>query len=232
MNILAIGIHPDDVELGCAGTLVLAVGQGHRIVIADLSDGAASSNGTPEIRAAEAARAADILGIHRRVNLGLPDAALRGEDPDQLRIVVGAVRDAVPDLVLVPSGEDPHPDHVAGAALVEKALYLSGVHGYEARGKAWPVKNAMVYPGRNELDANLIVDVSASWDTKIEAIRAHESQFSGGPGSKPTPLNAPDFLSAVEARSRLYGQKIRVSHGEPFRSLRPIKLENLAIFGA
>ncbi|MEE9270686.1 MAG: bacillithiol biosynthesis deacetylase BshB1 [Candidatus Krumholzibacteria bacterium] len=232
MNILAFGIHPDDVELGCGGTVVLAARQGHGVVVVDLSDGAAASNGTPEIRAKEAARAAEIMGIGRRVNLGLPDGAIQSENTDYLKAVVRAIREARPDLVLAPSGDDPHPDHAAGATLVERALYLAGVHGYEAQQEAWSVRNVLVYPGRNELEPNVVVDISSCWDTKVEAIRAHESQFVAGPGRKPTPLNAPDFLAVMEARSRVFGQKIRVPHGEPFRSPRPIALQDLAVFGA
>ena len=231
MNILAIGIHPDDVELGCGGTVVLAARQGHKVIVADLSDGSASSNGTPEIRAREAARAGTIMGVAKRVNLGLPDGAIRAEDADQLGTLVEAVRDARPELVLIPSGDDPHPDHVSGAALVERALYLAGVHGFAKAKKAWSFRNALIYPGRNELQPDCVVDVSSCWETKVEAIRAHQSQFEPGSGRTPTPLNAPDFLAAVEARARLYGQKIRVAHGEPFRSLRPIALGDLSIFG-
>ncbi|UCG53297.1 MAG: bacillithiol biosynthesis deacetylase BshB1 [Candidatus Latescibacterota bacterium] len=229
MRILAFGIHPDDVELGCGGTVILAVSQGHDVIVADLSEGTASSNGSPEERAAEAAEAARVMGVRDRVNLGLPDTRIAGEDPEQVEKVVECIRDLRPDIVIVPSSEDPHPDHASGGTLVKRAAYLSGVHGYHRGRDAWPVRNYLIYAGRTEFEPHVIVDVSSTHDTKVRAILAHRSQFVAGEGRRPTPLNAPDFLEFIEARSRVYGRMIGCRYGEGFRMAKPFALNDLGL---
>jgi len=228
MRILAFGIHPDDIELGCGGTVALLAGEGHDVVLVDLSDGASSSNGTVEIRAKEAAEAAKILGAKERVNLGFPDTALQSENIDQQRSVVACIRENRPDIVLMPLKDDPHPDHAAGGEMVERAVYFAGVHGYEAQGDAWRPKNGLIYPGRRELAPDVIVDVTSTHDAKLRAVKAHDSQFHAGRDRVRTPLNAEDFLPSVEARARLYGSKIGVRFGEPFRVLNPLAVTTLS----
>jgi bacillithiol biosynthesis deacetylase BshB1 len=232
MNILAIGIHPDDIELGCGGTVILAVDSGHDVSLIDLSDGAASTNGTVDERAREAATAAEIMGVRQRINLGLPDTGIRSEEPDQVKAVVAAIRDVRPDTVLVPSSDDPHPDHAAGGGLVRRAIYFAGLRGYELPQEVCSVRHVMIYGGRVELESNLIVDITPTHKKKMLAIRAHESQFVAGGGREPTPLNASEFLPGVEARDRLYGRKIRAEYGEAFRLLNPIALKDFSILDA
>jgi bacillithiol biosynthesis deacetylase BshB1 len=231
MRILAFGIHPDDVELGCGGTVILAARQGHEVMVVDLSDGRASSNGTPEERADEASAAAQIMGVKNRVNLALPDTRIAAEDPGQTAVVVACLRDLRPHLVLVSSSDDPHPDHASGGRLIERALYLSGIHGYEPGEDAWTVRHVLEYAGRWEFEPHLVIDVTDTHATKIRAIRAHASQFVPGKGRKPTPLNAPDFINVVEARSRVAGRTIRVRFGEGFRMPNPLALSDLDLFG-
>ncbi len=230
MNVLAIGIHPDDIELGCGGTVILAATGGHNVVMVDLSDGASSTNGTPDEREREAARAAEIMGVATRQNLSLPDTAIQSEDPEQVKRLVSAIRSARPDVVLVPSSEDPHPDHASGGELARRALYLAGVRGYKTDEESWPVRTVMVYGGRVEVKPHLIMDITSAQRKKMLAIAAHESQFLPGAGKQPTPLNAPEFLPAIEGRDRMYGQKIGIEFGEGFRLLKPIALSDLSIF--
>jgi bacillithiol biosynthesis deacetylase BshB1 len=231
VNILAIGIHPDDIELGCGGTVALASGQGHDVTLLDLADGAASSNGTVEERAAEAAAAGTILGAGRRINLGFADAGIQSQNLQQLAAVVAAIRDTQPVVVLAPSADDPHPDHASGGSLIERACYMAGVHGYERSHPAWRPKHLLIYPGRVDVDPDLVVDVTGVFDTKMSAIRAHVTQFEPGEGRKPTPLNSPDFLSTVEARARLNGASIGVRFGEAFLSANPMAVTELgAVF--
>jgi bacillithiol biosynthesis deacetylase BshB1 len=231
MKVLAFGIHPDDVELGCGGTVILAVRQGHDVSIVDCSKGTSSSNGTPEERAAEAAEAARIMGVRKRFNLDLPDTRIQGESDDQAAVVVGCLRDERPDLVLIPSGDDPHPDHAAGGRLMDRALYFSGVHGYRRARPAWRVPHVLVYPGRTDFEPHIVVDVTSVHDLKIKAILAHRSQFLSGERRESTPLNSPDFIGFVEARSRAHGRRIGVRFGEPFRAAGPIALADLRVFG-
>jgi bacillithiol biosynthesis deacetylase BshB1 len=232
MNVLALGIHPDDIELFCGGTVALAVERGHHVTLVDLSDGAASTNGTAEERRKEAAAAAAIMGVAGRRTLALPDTGIHSEDAGQLRQVVEALRQARPDVVLTPSSDDPHPDHASGGELVRRAIYLSAVQGYERGQTAWAIRTVMVYGGRIEVEPHVIVDVTSTHRKKLLAIQAHVTQFAPAPGRRPTPLNAPEFLPAVEGRDRLYGRKIGVAYGEAFRLLYPLPLTDLSVFGA
>jgi bacillithiol biosynthesis deacetylase BshB1 len=230
MKILTFGIHPDDIELGCGGTVALAAGQGHELILVDLSRGEASSNGTPEERAAEAKKAAAILGAERRINLGLPDCSIQSEDPAQTQAVVETIRSIRPDLILLPHKVDPHPDHASGGVLIERAIYLSGIHGYAAGTKAWSVRRGLVYMGRLEFEPDFIVDITSTISIKEDAIRAHRSQFIREEGRNHTAINSPDFLPFLQARSGSYGYRIGVEHGEPFRSMRPVALKDFVLF--
>lgn len=227
MRIVVFGIHPDDIELCCGGTVIRATGDGHEVTLVDLSDGSASSNGTTEERRAEASRAAAIMGVKQRINLGLPDTAIQSQNLEQTRKVVACIRERRPEIVLIPSSDDPHPDHASGGVLIQRALYLSGIHGYDTGQEAWRPANALVYPGRVEFEPHIVVDISAVNDQKLRAIGAHKSQF--GAGARNTPINSPNFLPAVEARGRTYGLKIGVPFGEGFRLLNPMALPD---FGA
>ncbi|MDH4038746.1 MAG: bacillithiol biosynthesis deacetylase BshB1 [Candidatus Krumholzibacteria bacterium] len=230
---MAIGIHPDDVEIGCGGTVALCAARGHDVLIVDLTRGESSSNGTVEQRAAEAADAARILGASR-VNAGLPDTGVHSADAAQIRSLVGILRAHRPDVVLVPHADDPHPDHAAGALLARHAIFLANVNGYATDGAGgkqvrWKVARALVYPGRREVRPDAVVDVTAYYETKMSAIRAHASQVTAASGSLPTPLTDPRFLGVVDARDRLAGRTIGVTHGEAFELLAPVALDDLEL---
>jgi bacillithiol biosynthesis deacetylase BshB1 len=230
MKIMFIGIHPDDIEMGCGGTVALAAAAGHDVTLVDLSRGDSSSNGTPEERLVEAEAAAKILGAARRINLGLPDTEIRSEDPAQSAVVIECLRTFRPELVFMPNKIDPHPDHSSGGALIERAVYLSGVHGCLREREAWRVETLLVYIGRLDMEPALIQDVTSVQERKMEAIMAHRSQFVLDPGRRSTVLNARDFLPFVEYRSRVFGRMIGVPFGEPFQLTRPIALSDLSIF--
>jgi bacillithiol biosynthesis deacetylase BshB1 len=232
MRIVAIGIHPDDVEIGCGGTVALCASRGHEVVIVDLTRGESSTNGTVEQRAREADAAARILGASR-VNVGLPDTGVRSDDAGQINALVTILRAHRPEVVLVPHADDPHPDHAAGGLLARHAIFLCNVNGYATRGPdgpqpRWKVARSLVYPGRCEVRADVVVDVTAFYETKMAAIRAHESQVGSASGSLPTPLTDPRFLGVVDARDRLAGRAIGATHGEAFQLVAPIALDDLA----
>lgn len=229
---MAVGIHPDDVEIGCGGTVALCVGRGDEVTIVDLTGGESSTNGTAAERAREAAEAARILGVARRDNAGLPDTGVRSGDPDQIRAVVSLIRAYRPEVILLPNEDDPHPDHAAGALLARQAMFLANVNGYRtgadgAPQARWRVRRALVYPGRREVRADVVVDVSAVYATKLESVRAHATQFGTREGTLPTPLNDPHFFDVIDARDRLAGRKIGVEHGEAFALLAPFALRDL-----
>lgn len=229
MRVLAIGIHPDDVEIGCGGTVALLTRRGDDVVVLDLTRGESSTNGTAEERAREAEEAARILGIKRRVNAALPDTGLRSEAPDQLRAIVRVIRAERPHVVLVPNADDPHPDHAAGGLLSRHAVFLSNVNGYATeecarRQDRWQVPRTLVYVGRRDVRADVVVDVTSVHEVKFAAIRAHASQVGGGKDALTTPLTDPRFLSVIEARDRLAGRRIGATFGEAFELVAPIAL--------
>ncbi|NIM19457.1 MAG: bacillithiol biosynthesis deacetylase BshB1 [Candidatus Latescibacteria bacterium] len=230
MRLLVFGIHPDDIELSCGGSVALAARQGHEVILADLSTGEASSNGTPEERAKEAMEASKILGATQRVNLGFHDTKIQCEDPQQLHAVVSCVRRFKPDFVFIPHKEDPHPDHASGGELIERSLYFAGVQGYQTGADAWAVKQGLIYIGRLEIDPDFIVDITSTFEVRVRAIKAHRTQFIGGEGRKPTPINSPEFLPFIEARSRCYGFRIGARYGEPFLTLKPMALSDFNLF--
>jgi bacillithiol biosynthesis deacetylase BshB1 len=227
MRILVFGIHPDDVELSCGGTVAVQTAAGHEVTIVDLSRGESSSNGTPEERAQEATRAAAMLGCRERLNLGLPDAGIQSEDGDQQLRVVEVIRKFRPELALIPFSDDPHPDHRSGGMLLERALYLAGIHGYDAGAAAWKTPMALVYSGRRQVRSDVVVDVTAVYASKRDAIAAHATQFGTRADRRPTPLNAPGFLAVIEARDRTVGHSIGVEFGEAFQALHPIAVTDL-----
>jgi LmbE family N-acetylglucosaminyl deacetylase len=113
--------------------------------------------------------------------------------------------------------------------LVERALYLSGIHGYAAGGDAWKVRVALMYSGRREVRPDVVVDVSDVYDVKRRAIEAHATQFGGADGAQPTPLNAPGFLELIEARDRTHGHYIGVRYGEALQSSEPLPMPDLGL---
>jgi bacillithiol biosynthesis deacetylase BshB1 len=231
MKIFAIGIHPDDVELGCGGTVILAAAQHHDVTIVDLSDGTSSSNGTRDERAAEAANAARFMRAGKRRCLELPDTEIRSEDAGQINDVVRCIREVKPDIVFMPSADDPHPDHASGGRLIERALYFAAVGGYDRATEPWRPGHVLVYPGRVDFKPDIVVDVTSTHAKKMEAILLHQSQFVLDEGRTPTPLNSPDFVRFIEARGRVHGRSIGVEFGEPFLTTKPLALSDFSLFG-
>lgn len=222
---LFFGPHPDDVELFAGGTAARCARLGHRLVICDLTRGERASNGTPEVRAAEAAAAATALGAHERLNLGLPDAGLRAGDPAQLRAVIEAVRAVRPDVVVAPWRDDRHPDHEAGAELVRRACFFAGLRTAEADGAPHRPASFLHYLVRVDATPTFVVplsaaDVAAKW----RAIEAHASQVGSAPaespGRTPTLVGETGFREVLAARDRTWGAHAGVAAAEPFVAAR------------
>jgi len=233
LDLLAIGAHPDDVEISCGGTIAVAASEGVRAGILDLTRGESATNGTPEIRGAEAAEAARILGAAGRWNAGLPDGGLHAYDPEQVRRAVAWIRALRPEVVLVHFPKDRHPDHVAAAELIDRASYLAGLRRFDAGTGAEPFRPRARYHyvSRVGFSPSFVVDVTAQWDVKRNAILAHASQIRrDAAGAKPTPLNREGFVEFVESRARHYGGMIGVRYGEPFHATQPIGVRALAPF--
>jgi bacillithiol biosynthesis deacetylase BshB1 len=231
---MALGIHPDDVEIGCGGTVAVSAAAGDEVTIIDLTRGESATNGTPEDRAREATEAARILGATRRVNAGLPDAGVLSEDPAQTRAVVAIIRAYRPDLVFVPNSDDAHPDHASGSTLIQRAIFLSNVNGYVtdadgARQERWLVARTLLYSGRKEVKPDVVVDITTQYETKLASVRAHASQVGGLQGSLATRLNDATFFGSIEGRALVAGRRVGVQYGEAFELLAPIALARLDV---
>ena len=177
LDLLAIGPHPDDVELGCGGTLALAARQGRRVGILPLTRGESGTRGTAALRQAEAERAAAALGAAELAFLDCGDGALRNGRPEE-DALIDVLRAWRPELVLSPAPRDRHPDHGRGHELAAAAAYYSGLAARGGRGSA-PHRPAAVfsYMQHNSFEPSFVVDVTAVWDVKMQALAAYPSQI-------------------------------------------------------
>jgi N-acetylglucosamine malate deacetylase 1 len=218
VDVLAIGPHPDDVELFCGGIVIRLGELGHTVGIADLTRGERASLGTPELRAREADAAAAVLGAAFRDNVGLPDTELAATPP-QLAAVVALLRARRPELVLAPWPDDRHPDHVAAGELVTRAVFFAGVRKFAPdAGERFVPRQLLYYALRARMAPSFVVDTSQAAAKKARAIACYASQVQRRPGDDPTLISAPGAVAAIEARDRYYGTMIGTSHGEPLRT--------------
>ncbi len=216
MHLLACGAHPDDVELGCGGTLALAAERGHEVSVLDLTRGEMGSNGDPESRAREADCAAKVLGLARRENAKLPDGALDAGDPEQRRAIVSWLRRLGPDLLIIPTRENRHPDHREAHRLLMDAMFLAGAGKFEAEGPVRRPARVMQYMERIPFTPSLLVNIDSVIDRKREAMLCYESQFQRKAESAATLINDPEFLEQIIGRNRHFGQQAGCVFAEPF----------------
>lgn len=223
VDILAFGAHPDDTELGCSGTLAKLADQGKRVVVVDLTRGEMGSRGTPEIRMQEAAKAAGILGLHERVNLGLPDTRLVNDRETQLQIIE-VVRRFRPAICLLGAPKDRHPDHGKATRLLLDALFYGGLRTLESRNPDGTLQephrpaHTLHYMQDTPIEPDLVIDITSTMEKKEAAIRAFATQFDvQEPGEEPeTYISRPGFFETVRARARFFGHQAGFSYGEPF----------------
>lgn len=216
VDLLAIGAHPDDVEIGCGGAIILASEAGLRVVVADLTRGERATAGTPEQRECERRRAAEILGVDERIELGLPDSQL-GADLSHRAAIADLVRELRPSVVLAPAEADRHPDHEAAGMLVRHACFDAMLAPSPHR-----VTRVHHYVIHHPVEPSFVVDVSSVWERRMDAVRAYESQFGRPAGTTTTEIGAPEFLELLGARATFYGAMIGADRGEPFRSAGPL----------
>ena len=220
LDILAFAPHPDDVELGCGGSLIAASDKGWRVAVADLTAGELSSRGTLEQRERETRRATELLGLTARYSLGLPDGGI-GTHPDHRMPIIDVVRQTRPRIVLAPYWEDRHPDHYRSSGLVREACFFAGV-GKIGDGEPYRPPLLYYYLLHTPFSPSFILDVSAVWERRMAAVRAYESQFMAGQQTATTALSRPGFLRALEARAVWFGWMIGANYGEPFLTATPM----------
>lgn len=213
-DVLALGAHPDDVEIGCGGTLIDCVARGLSVVIVDMTRGEAGTLGTPELRAQEAGAAAEKLGARERVNLGLPDAGLRDDDA-ALVAVVGVLRRFRPRVFLVPIECDVHPDHRATAQVAARAFFQAGLANWRPELGA-PSRPALVasYFGNDFAEPTHCLDISDHILPKREVIACYASQVAGGADEHR--VRKLDVLDRAATRDRYFGSLVGSVAAEPF----------------
>jgi bacillithiol biosynthesis deacetylase BshB1 len=216
VEILAVGAHPDDVELSCGGLLLAMRARGYRFAILDLTAGERASRGSREERAREAQKAAAVLGASGRECLDLPDARLE-PTPAATRRVVEALRKWRPQLVVSMHADDRHPDHAAAARLVEGAAFLAALSNFEAMGPPHRPRRVIRYSRHPWFQPSFVVDVTEHVERKLQAIRCYKSQFTRGAEGPRTPISAPDFEEDLRAFWRFHGQGIGALYAEPFQ---------------
>jgi bacillithiol biosynthesis deacetylase BshB1 len=229
LDVLAIGAHPDDAELGCGGTLALLAGQGRKVGILHLTRGELGTRGTAVERCAEAERAAAALGAVELDFLDCGDGALRN-GPAEEDALIEVLRRWRPDLILGPTPRDRHPDHARAHALVEAVSFYAGLANRVPEAGS-PHRPAAVfsYMQHDLFTPSFIVDVTAAWEAKLESLRAYRSQIhqpdqeeKKEDGQPVTKVSTPDFRFAVEGRARHFGLLIGATFGEPFWSRLPL----------
>lgn len=223
VDILAFSPHPDDVELGCGGSLILAADSGLRVAVADLTAGEMSGRGTPAQRAREAKKAASLLGLCARLSLELPDTKI-GADLAHRQAVIRLIRETRPHLVLAPHWQDRHPDHRAASTLVREACFYAGVAKMGTQPPHRP-EELFYYMIHSPFEPSFVVDVSTVWERRTTAVWAYQSQFQTDGEGPETALSRPEFQRFLEARAIWFGSMIGVAYGEPFFTIGPVALK-------
>jgi bacillithiol biosynthesis deacetylase BshB1 len=233
VDILAIGAHPDDIELSAAGTIMQQISIGKKVAIVDLTEGELGSRGTIETRYAEAADASEIMGVSKRVNLNLGDGFFDFSKANKLKIIE-QIRFFQPEIVLVNATSDRHPDHGKGATIAKEACFLSGLLKIETNlnGVAqdkWRPKAVYGYIQDHFLKPDFVVDITPFIDRKLEAIQAYKTQFFNPKSTEPnTPISSMDFLDFLKGRWSEFGRNMGVKYGEGFTVDRPIGVKDIS----
>jgi bacillithiol biosynthesis deacetylase BshB1 len=235
LDILAIGVHPDDVELGCSGTLINEIKAGKKVGILDLTQGELGTRGTIDTRYQEAANAAMIIGVNVRENLKMRDGFFRNDEEHQLQLI-RAVRKFQPAIVIGNVLHDRHPDHGRAGQLIADACFLAGlsrISTKDDRGREqerWRPSYVLHYIQDWYHEPDLLIDISDVFEQRMKSVEAYSTQFFTAEGDNEGPqtyISTPDFLESVVARARMFGKRIGVKYAEGFISEKKIGIRNL-----
>ena len=227
VDILAFGAHPDDVELGAAGTIIKSVKAGKKVVVIDLTEGELGTRGTVEQRLKEATAAAEVMGIVARENLGFRDGFFANDEVHQLA-VVRMIRKYQPEVILCNAPVDRHPDHGKGSELVVTANFLAGLVKVETKvgndlQEVWRAPKVYHYIQDRYLTPSFVVDISDEMEDKLKAIRAHGSQFFDPKSDEPeTYISSKGFFDGISSRAMEFGREIFRTYGEGFVAARRV----------
>lgn len=232
LDILVLAVHPDDAELGCSGTILQHIALGKKVGIVDFTRGELGTRGTAETRDVEAADSAKILGLHARENLRFSDAFFKNDEAHQ-REVIRMIRKYQPEIVLSNALEDRHPDHKRAGDLANDACFLAGLSKIKTTDdgvaqEAWRPRLLLQYIQDHYIKPDIIVDITAHMDTKIECIKAFKTQFYNPEHDEPaTYISSPEFFESVIGRAREFGKSIGATYGEGFTSRKLLGVDDL-----
>lgn len=235
VDILAFGVHPDDVELGCSGTLIAAIAQGKKVAVVDLTRGELGTRGSAEIRDAEALNAAKAMGIHARDNLHMKDGFFQNDEM-HVKKVITVIRKYQPGIILCNAPEDRHPDHGRSSQLVSDAAFLSGLRKIETTSNneaqaEWRPSYVFHYIQDRYLKPDFLFDISEHYEQKIKAILSYTTQFNTTDTSEPqTYISNPDFLEVIKARALMFGKRIGVKYAEGYLTTKMIGIRSFDAF--
>ena len=227
VDILAFGSHPDDVELGCGGSILSAISQGLKVGIIDLTKGELGTRGTPEIRKKESDKASEILGVSFRKNLDFKDGFFINDKEHQLK-VVEVLREHKPSIIFCNAVKDRHIDHPKGSKLVSDSCFLSGLpkinttYNNSKNQSPWTPKQIYHYIQWFDLKPDILIDISEFQEKKMKAIMAYESQFYNPKSTEPnTPISSKRFIDIIKQRDQNFGRISGVGAAEGFTVERP-----------
>jgi bacillithiol biosynthesis deacetylase BshB1 len=233
IDILAIGVHPDDVELSCSGTLISHINKGYKVGILDLTKGELGTRGNAILRTEEAMQAAELLGADFRVQLDLPDGFFNWEK-DAILKIIQIVRSSRPKIIFANAISDRHPDHGRAAKIIADAIFYSGLQKIETdsdnlpENNRWRPKHILHYIQDHQLNADILFDISNVIDKKLELIRCFKSQFYNPDSPEPdSPISGKDFFEVIKAKNKTYGRSIGVEYAEGFNISGPIEFNDL-----
>lgn len=232
LDILAFGAHPDDVELSCSATIAKEISLGRKVGIIDLTRGELGTRGSAELRDKEAAKAAEILGVSVRENLGFADGFFINDKKHQLEIIK-MIRKYQPEIILCNAIDDRHIDHPKGSKVVSDACFLSGLLKIETelggvKQEKWRPKQVYHYIQWKNIEPDFVVDVTGFMDKKIASVMAYSSQFYDPKSNEPeTPITSKNFTDSVEYRARDLGRLIGVDFAEGYTTERYVAVEDL-----
>jgi len=227
VDILAFGVHPDDVEIGVGGILIKHGLEGYTTIVCDLTEAELSSNGTVAKRREEAALAAEILKVKERINLGLPDRGLTLSS-EQIDMITEVIRKYRPSVVMAPYWDDRHPDHVTCGQMVKEAVFNAKlIHNKLGKHEAHHVKHLYFYFINGWQKPDVVVDISDVYEEKIKALQAYQSQFVKSEGEVDTPINDSLFFERIRGRDMLFGHQVGVDYGEGLMRITPLLVPTL-----
>jgi bacillithiol biosynthesis deacetylase BshB1 len=227
IDLLVFGPHPDDIEIGLGGTVARHSAEGHVVGLCDLTEGELSTNGTVAIRREEAAAAARVLGAAWRENLGWPDGEIAAT-PAAVRSAVDLIRRHRPRTIAIPYWDDRHPDHVAASQVLRLAAFKSRLPRFLTEAEPWSPEWICYYFINDSVAPSFVVDVSAHYEKKRQALDCHRSQFqASGAGTMATRLTAPTFRRLIESRDAQFGALAGVEYAEGIVVREPIRRSGL-----